>query len=122
LGHSGITETATGYTFDVKIINDSLLKGYVPEVRKIIGFDVLASDNDNDPYYRDQLSLFAPSANIWCDAALWGTLAFTYNGSFTVINDATNLEKYRTWKQHCMMIRYFLPGIPHQIISLLISI
>jgi hypothetical protein len=82
-------ESATGYTLDLKVIVDSLLKGYVPEVRKIIGFDVLASDNDNDPYYRDQLSLFAPTANIWCDAASWGTIAFAYNGSFTTINDVT---------------------------------
>jgi hypothetical protein len=88
-------ETATGYTFDLKVIVDSLLKGYVPEVRKIIGFDVLASDNDNDPYYRDQLSLFAPSANIWCDAALWGTIAFAYNGSFTTIYDVTKPTKIK---------------------------
>jgi hypothetical protein len=95
-GIQDYVETATGYTFDLKVIIDSLYKGYVPEVRKIIGFDVLASDNDNEPYYRDQLSLFAPTANIWCDAALWGSIAFTYNGSFDVIYDVTKPTKATT--------------------------
>ncbi|HEY9124971.1 MAG TPA: sugar-binding protein [Bacteroidales bacterium] len=79
--------TSSGYNFDLQITIDSLLKGYVPEVGKEIGFDVLASDNDNAPYYRDQLSIFAPLGSIWCDAALWGTVRFAPDGGFEVVND-----------------------------------
>jgi hypothetical protein len=66
-----------------------LLNGFASEIGKEIGFDILASDNDNDPYYRDQLSIFATLGTIWCDAAMWGTLAFKENGGFEVIDDVT---------------------------------
>jgi hypothetical protein len=85
--------TETGYNYDLKFYIDSLLKDYVSEVGKKIGFDILASDNDNDPYYRDQLSIFAPSASIWCDAAMWGTLSIAENGGFEVVYDKTKPRK-----------------------------
>jgi hypothetical protein len=85
--------TETGYKYDLKFYIDSLLKDYMPEAGKKIGFDILASDNDNDPYYRDQLSIFAPSASIWCDAAMWGTINFAENGGFEVVYDKTKPKK-----------------------------
>jgi hypothetical protein len=83
-----ISNTTT-YTYELTLSLDSLLNGFVPEIGKEIGFDILASDNDNDPYYRDQLSIFATLGTIWCDAAMWGTLAFKENGGFEVIDDVT---------------------------------
>jgi hypothetical protein len=79
--------TNSGYSFDFTVCLDSLLKGFVPEVGKEIGFDVLASDNDNSPYYRDQMSWHAPLGSIWSDAALWGTVKFANNGGFEVVTD-----------------------------------
>lgn len=108
--------TETGYKFEVKFSIDSLLEGYVPEVGKEIGFDILASDNDNDPYYRDQLSFYSPLGSIWCDAAIWATIEFADNGSFNFIYDQikpseiTNLvatQDYKNTAANGCLQRYF---------------
>jgi hypothetical protein len=78
------TETEDGYQFMVNIPWDTLSSGFVPELGTQIGFDILASDNDADPNYRDQVSWNAPYTLIYVDPASWGTLQITPNGFFPV--------------------------------------
>jgi hypothetical protein len=78
------TETEDGYQFNVNIPWDTLSSGFVAELGTQIGFDILASDNDADPNYRDQVSWNSPYTLIYVDPASWGTLQITPNGFFPV--------------------------------------
>jgi hypothetical protein len=84
------TKVTGGYQFVVNIPLDSLSKDFVPAVGTKIGFDVLASDNDNSPNYRDQLSWNSPSTMLWNDPSYWGTIEFSDGGTFNVIYDTEN--------------------------------
>jgi hypothetical protein len=87
----GVTQTYTevegGYQFLLNIALDSLLNGFTPELGTLIGFDVLASDNDNDPDYRDQVSFSANSTMLWNDPSYWGTVRFEADGIFSKVED-----------------------------------
>ncbi|MBN2273811.1 MAG: T9SS type A sorting domain-containing protein [Bacteroidales bacterium] len=78
-------KTASGYQMAVNIPWDTLYKGYVPQVGDVIGFDVLASDNDST--YRNQLSFHAKTTSIWIDPASWGTLLLADNNHFVLLPD-----------------------------------
>jgi hypothetical protein len=81
------TELTGGYQFILNIALDSLLNGFTPELGTMIGFDVLASDNDNDPDYRDQVSFNSNSTMLWNDPSYWGTVRFETDGIFSKVND-----------------------------------
>ncbi len=77
--------TKDGYQMGINIPWDTLYKGYVPEVGDVIGFDVLASDNDDS--FRNQLAFYAKTTSIWIDPASWGTLLLTENNHFVLLPD-----------------------------------
>ena len=81
------TSVAGGYQFALSIVLDSLLMDFVATEGKQIGFDVLASDNDNNPFYRDQLSWNSSSDMLWNDPSYWGTIELAANGIFTTVAD-----------------------------------
>lgn len=83
------TETDSGYIVDINFAWDSLMSGFVPAAGTLFGFDLLVSDNDNDPYFRDQISLFSPSLMLWNDPSLWGTVQFLEYGLYMGIPDET---------------------------------
>ncbi len=76
-----------GYQFIVNIPWDTLDKDFTPEVGALLGFDILASDNDAVPNYRDQVSWNSPSTWIWNDASLWGVLELRSNGVVWAVAD-----------------------------------
>ena len=76
------TETANGYLFNLNIAWNDLLEGFVPEVGNVIGFDINASDNDNDPFYRDQITLNSPTLMLFNDPSLWANVQFGPYGQF----------------------------------------
>lgn len=67
--------TADGYEFTLHILWDSLMVGFDPADGTIIGFDLLISDNDGP--YRNQITWMAPTALVWTDASLIGTIKLT---------------------------------------------
>jgi hypothetical protein len=80
-------EVEGGYRFDIRIPWDSLLNGFVPEIGSVIGFDVYASDNDNDPFFRDQISLYTSSGMLWNDPSFFGTVELGAYGQFIHLPD-----------------------------------
>ncbi|MBN2275483.1 MAG: T9SS type A sorting domain-containing protein [Bacteroidales bacterium] len=76
-----------GYQITVNFAWKELDSTFVPAADSLIGFDVLASDNDADPDYRNQVSWNAPNTLIWIDPAQWATLKLLSNGTFEVIPD-----------------------------------
>jgi hypothetical protein len=76
-----------GYDISVNIPWSSLLEGFTPAAGTKIGFDILASDNDNDS--RTQITLYAHTPMPWNDASLFGTLEFVGDGTFSPIPDVT---------------------------------
>jgi hypothetical protein len=83
------TRTAVGYNFDLTIPWDSLMDGFEPAVDTLIGFDVLASDNDavaSDPN-RNQVTLASSTDKPFNDPSLFGTFNFETLGSFNIIPD-----------------------------------
>jgi pectin methylesterase-like acyl-CoA thioesterase len=93
------TKTENGYKFDLTIPWNSLMDGFVPSVGTLIGFDVLASDNDKtaSDANRNQITLVCPTDKPFNDPSLFGTFQFEELNSFTIIPDeeapgiATNL-------------------------------
>jgi uncharacterized membrane protein YciS (DUF1049 family) len=81
------TMVDAGYEFILNIAVDSLLKDFVAAEGTKIGFDVLASDNDNKPFYRDQLSWNSSSDMLWNDPTYWGTIQLAAGGTFTTLSD-----------------------------------
>jgi hypothetical protein len=84
------TSSATGYIFEMMFDFDSLAVGYpefVAAEGTEIGFDIDASDNDDNPSYRDQLGWNTDNELIYTDACLWGTLRFNADGTVTRILD-----------------------------------
>jgi hypothetical protein len=77
--------TATGYKFTLNILWDSLLADFDAVEGTLIGFDVLASDNDGDG--RNQITWNAPTAMPWNDASLFGTVELFDGGIFLVAAD-----------------------------------
>jgi len=84
-------KTADGYTFDLVIPWDSLMKGFVPAEGTLIGFDVLASDNDvsASDANRNQVTLVSPTAFPYNDPSLFGTFKFESMGQFSIVPDET---------------------------------
>jgi len=83
------TQSATGYIFELMFKLDSLAKGdpgFAAEEGTKIGFDFCASDNDDNPDYRDQTGWYAIHANIYTDACSWGTLEFNADGTVTQVD------------------------------------
>ncbi len=84
------TQSGTGYIFEMMFDFDSLAAGY-PQFDAAegteIGFDIDASDNDNNPSTRDELGWSADRDLIYTDAGLWGTLQFNADGTVTQILD-----------------------------------
>jgi len=76
-----------GYTYDLAVPFDSIGDGVTPYVGAKFGFDVLASDNDGTPFFRDQLSWNSPSGDLWNTPYYWGTLEFAADGKFMIIPD-----------------------------------
>jgi hypothetical protein len=76
------SKTANGYNFELNIAWNALLEGFVPEVGKVIGFDINASDNDNNPFYRDQITLNSTTLQIFNDPSLWANVQFGPYGQF----------------------------------------
>ncbi|MFC2138979.1 sugar-binding protein, partial [Bacteroidota bacterium] len=76
-----------GYSYDLTFVWDSLLVGFAAEVGTQFGFDILASDNDGNPSYRDQVSWNSISGNLWNTPYYWGTLELRTNGTFLIIPD-----------------------------------
>ncbi len=87
------TGDTVGYTYKLVFALDSLQEGFTPIVGKEIGFDILTSDNDGDPDYRDQVSLNSPTGLVYVDPSLWGTFQFEAGGVFTIISDETAPSK-----------------------------
>ena len=79
--------TADGYMITANIPWEELDSTFVPEAGAEFGFDILASDNDADPNYRNQVSWYSPTTSIWIDPAEWGTLKLLSNGTFDPIFD-----------------------------------
>jgi hypothetical protein len=81
--------TLEGYTFKVNIPWDSLLVGFDAVENALIGFDVLASDNDSDDG-RNQVTWNSQTAMPWNDVSLFGTLKLSSEMALVAIPD---LEK-----------------------------
>jgi hypothetical protein len=79
--------TDTGYIFSVVIPWAALDTDFVAKEGAKIGFDILASDNDGAPDYRDQVSWNALYTSIWSDPAQWGTIELVGDGGFKIIKD-----------------------------------
>jgi hypothetical protein len=76
-----------GYNYSITIPWDSISDGFTPAVGEQIGFDILASDNDGDPAYRDQVSWNSVSPNLWNTPYYWGVLQLGEDGGFFAIPD-----------------------------------
>lgn len=75
----------TSYSFMVNIAWDSLMMDFDPAVGTLIGFDILASDNDGDG--RNQVTWNSVSTSVWSDQSFFGTLALDTDNSFLPIFD-----------------------------------
>jgi len=86
------TRKGAGYEFMLSIPWDSLMPGFVPEIGKEIGFDILVSDNDAiaSDANRNQISWNAPTTFLWNDPSLWGVLKLDDSATFVPVPD---LEK-----------------------------
>jgi hypothetical protein len=75
--------TADGYQFVLNIAWSGLMKGFEPAAGKLIGFDVLLSDNDKtaSDANRNQITWNSPTANPFNDPSLFGVLKFIGTGS-----------------------------------------
>jgi hypothetical protein len=80
------TVTEDGYQFNLHIAWDSLMAGFDAAAGSIIGFDVLASDNDADNG-RNQITWNSTTIMPWNDASYFGTVELLDGGSFMVIED-----------------------------------
>ncbi len=91
------TRTADGYQFVLNIAWNGLLKGFEPAAGKLIGFDVLLSDNDAtaSDANRNQFTWNSPTDKPFNDPSLFGVLEIVGSGSgyFNVIPDAENPSK-----------------------------
>jgi hypothetical protein len=76
-----------GYQIQATLPWSDLDTTFIPAAGAEIGFDVLASDNDATPNYRNQVSWNAPNTFIYLDPAQWATLKLLSNGTFEVIPD-----------------------------------
>jgi len=76
-----------GYSYDLTFIWDSLSINFNAAEGTQFGFDILASDNDGDPDYRDQISWNSISGDLWNTPYYWGTLELTSMGKFNIIED-----------------------------------
>jgi hypothetical protein len=81
--------TDTGYNFTLNIAWEALLEGFVGASANVIGFDVLASDNDatSTDANRNQITLNSPTDKPFNDPSLFGTLLFQPNGRFDLLPD-----------------------------------
>jgi hypothetical protein len=76
-----------GYQFYVRIPWDSLMHGFDAKIGNVIGFDIYASDNDNDPFNRDMISLYTTNGALWDDPSFFGTVELGAYGQFIHIPD-----------------------------------
>lgn len=83
------SQTPDGYRFELTIPWKALLDGFVPSAGTLIGFDILASDNDAtaSDANRNQLTLVSPTPNPYNDPSLFGTFRFEENGGFSIVPD-----------------------------------
>ena len=83
------TRTENGYQFVLNIAWNGLLKGFEPVADKLIGFDVLLSDNDAtaSDANRNQITWNSPTPNPFNDPSLFGVLEFVAAGGFHAIPD-----------------------------------
>ncbi len=87
----GAVDTA-GYTYDIAICFDSLVwadaeSSFIPSVGAQIGFDILASDNDGTPVFRDQVSWNSISGDLWKTPGYWGVLQLEEGGKVGKVED-----------------------------------
>jgi hypothetical protein len=77
------TRTADGYQFVLNIAWKGLMAGFEPAAGKLIGFDVLWSDNDAtaSDANRNQLTWNSPTSYPFNDPSLFGVLKFVGTGS-----------------------------------------
>lgn len=83
------SSTEGGYGFTLSLAWNDMLEGYTPAAGDEIGFDILASDNDANPSYRNQISWNANNTMLYVDPASWGVLQLSPSGSFYPVLDAT---------------------------------
>ena len=76
------TVTDTGYIFILNIAWDSLSTDFEPADSVLIGFDVLASDNDAvaSDANRNQITFNSPTDKAYNDPSLWATLMMMPDG------------------------------------------
>ncbi len=83
------TETEDGYMFNLHIAWESLLAGFDASVGTVIGFDVLASDNDAvaSDANRNQITWNSRTDKPYNDPSLWGMLTLDEEMAFTPVFD-----------------------------------
>jgi hypothetical protein len=84
-------ETATGYQFTFNAALDSLMPGFNRNPGRLIGFDLLISDNDNaaavNDANRNQITFVSPTDKPYNDPSLFATLQLEAGGMFSLIPD-----------------------------------
>ncbi len=84
-------ETETGYQFTLNIALDSLMPGFNRNPGRLIGFDLLISDNDNaaavNDANRNQITFVSPTDKPYNDCSLFSTLQLEGGGMFSLIPD-----------------------------------
>jgi hypothetical protein len=76
-----------GYIYDMALPFESMKPGFTPEIGTQIGFDILASDNDGDPVFRDEVSWNSISGDLWKIPYYWGVLEFAAEGKIIPVWD-----------------------------------
>jgi hypothetical protein len=84
-------ETATGYQFTFNVALDSLMPGFNRNPGRLIGFDMLISDNDDasavNDANRNQITFVSPTDKPFNDPSLFATLQLEADGKFSLIPD-----------------------------------
>jgi hypothetical protein len=84
-------ETGTGYQFTYNVALDSLMPGFNRNPGRLIGFDMLISDNDDAAHVNDanrnQITFVSPTDKPFNDPSLFATLQLEADGKFSLIPD-----------------------------------
>jgi hypothetical protein len=72
--------TATGWQLKVTVPFSAIIPGYIPEIDKLIGFDVHVDDNDGAAARIRKLSWMALEDKAWQNTSYMGTIKLLANG------------------------------------------
>jgi hypothetical protein len=72
--------TATGWKIKISVPFSAIMAGFVPEIGKLIGFDVHADDNDGAATRDTKLSWMAIADEAWPNTSYMGTIKLLANG------------------------------------------